>query len=88
MFLLCKTKVFQLWGPPEIIKFAAARNEDVKQSGPKLEISPIFGGFWPPKSTRKAMQNGVGFATLCKPPASRRKPTGLTTFGLPIWLRK
>ena len=57
LFLLCKIKVFQLWGPPEIIKFAA-RNEDVKQTAPKLEISMIFGAFWPLKSTRKATRNG------------------------------
>ena len=85
LFLLGKIKVFQLWGPPEIIKFAA-RNEDVKQTAPKLEISTIFGAFWPLKSTRKAMQNRVCFATLCNSPAPRRKSARAGAFGLSIWL--
>ena len=43
LFLLSKITVFQSGSPPKIIEFAP-RNEDVKQSAPKLEISPIFGG--------------------------------------------
>ena len=85
LFLLGKIKVFQPWGPPEIIKFAA-RNEDVKQTAPKLEISTIFGAFWPPKSTRKAMQKGVCFATLCNSRGARRKSASRRIFGLSIWL--
>ena len=87
LFLLGKTNVFQLRRPPEIIKFAA-RNQDVKQTAPKLEISLIFGPFSDPKSTRQAMRNRTCFATLWKSPGNQLKLTGLTTFGLPIWLRK
>ena len=85
LFLPSKIKVFQLLGPPEIIKFAA-RNEDVKQTAPKLEISQIFGRFWPAKSTRKATRNGACFATLWKSPVARRKSANRGGFGLSIWL--
>ena len=85
LFYLGKTNDFQLWGPPEINDFPA-RNAHAKQSAPKLEISSIFGPFSGPKSTRKAMRNGACFATLCKPPASRRKPGRTGAFGLSIWL--
>ena len=47
LILLGKIK---LWGSPKIIKFAA-RNEEVKLSAQKLQISQFFGGFWLPKST-------------------------------------
>ena len=40
----------------------------------------------PSKSTPKAMLNEACFATLWKPPASRRKSTGVATSGLRNWL--
>ena len=85
LFLLSKTKVFQPWGPPKIIKFAA-RNEDMKQTVPKLEISMICLVILRAKSTGKAMQNGVCFATLWNPPRPRCNTAEIGGFRLSIGL--
>ena len=85
LFFLSKINDFQPRALPKIMNFAS-RNANAKRKALKFEISSIFGSFWLPKSTRKAMRNGACFATLWKSPGTRRKLASRGAFGLSIWL--
>ena len=89
-FLLGKTKVFQPWSPPKIIKFAA-RNEDVKQSAETrnfTDFQKILTSKIDPKSDAERSQFCDAMQITRESAKSNGPHDFWTTNFMAIWLRK